>query len=195
MTNPLDPADNDSTPLDNEEREGLLLSYITTRAELNEAELACILKAEEWAFSRKREVLDQKFLDTLHKKMLGEVWSWAGEIRKTEKNIGIDAYQIRTEIKKLIDDCSFWIDNETYDYDEIATRFHHRLVYIHPYANGNGRHSRLAADLLLVSMGQERFSWGRKNLVSVSETRSSYIAALRSADEHDYKYLLEFVRT
>lgn len=195
MTNPLDPVDDDSTPLDDEEREGLLLSYITTRAELNEAELACILKAEEWAFSRKRGVLDQIFLDTLHKKMLGEVWRWAGEIRRTEKNIGIDAYQIRTEVKNLIDDCAFWIQNETYDYDEIATRFHHRLVYIHPYANGNGRHSRLAADLLLVSMGQERFSWGRENLVSASETRSRYITALRSADNHDYKDLLEFVRS
>lgn len=195
MTNPLDPVDDDSTPLDDEERKGLLLSYITTRAELNEAELASILRAEEWAFSRKREVLDQKFLDMLHKKMLGEVWSWAGEIRIAEKNIGIEAYKIRTEMRDLIDDCAFWIKNDTYDFDEIATRFHHRLVYIHPYANGNGRFSRLATDLLLVFMGQERFSWGSGNLVSVSETRSRYISALRSADNHDYKDLLEFVRS
>jgi Fic-DOC domain mobile mystery protein B len=195
MTDPLAPQDNAGTELAEEEREGLIPSYITLRSELNEAEQANILEAEEWASARKRDVREEKFLNNLHKRMYGNVWRWAGQYRTTGKNIGIDAYRVSTELRQLLDDCRYWIENETYESDEIAARFHHRLVSIHCYPNGNGRHARLAADLLLKSMGQERFSWGGKNLVDVGETRERYIAALRTADEHDYGPLLEFVRS
>ncbi len=195
MTDPLAPQDNAGTELTEEEREGLIPSYITLRSELNEAEQANILEAEEWASARKRDVREEKFLNNLHKRMYGNVWRWAGQYRTTGKNIGIDAYRVSTELRQLLDDCRYWIENETYESDEIAARFHHRLVSIHCYPNGNGRHARLAADLLLKSMGQERFSWGGKNLVDVGETRERYIAALRTADEHDYGSLLEFVRS
>ena len=195
MTDPLAPQDNAGTELTEEEREGLIPSYITLRSELNEAEQANILEAEEWASARKRDVREEKFLNNLHKRMYGNVWRWAGQYRTTGKNIGIDAYRVSTELRQLLDDCRYWIENETYESDEIAARFHHRLVSIHCYPNGNGRHARLAADLLLKSMGQERFSWGGKNLVDVGETRERYIAALRTADEHDYGSLLEFVHS
>jgi Fic-DOC domain mobile mystery protein B len=195
MTDPLVPQDDGRTELTEEEREGLIPSYITLRSELNEAEQANILDAEEWAFARKRDILEEGFLNNLHKRMYGNVWRWAGRYRTSGKNIGIDAYRIPTELRQLLDDCRYWIENGTYEPDEIAVRFHHRIVSIHCYPNGNGRHARLAADLLLKSMGQERFSWGEENLVDVGETRERYIAALQAADEHDIGPLLEFVRS
>lgn len=195
MTDSLGPQSDRRTDLTEEEREGLIPSYITLRSELNEAEQANILEAEEWAFARKRDLLEEKFLNNLHQRMYGNVWRWAGQYRTTGKNIGIDAYRIPTELRQLLDDCRYWIENGTYENDEIAARFHNRLVSIHCYPNGNGRHARLAADLLLKSMGLERFSWGRKNLVDVGETRKRYIAALQAADEHDIGPLLEFVRS
>ncbi len=195
MSDPLIEEDDASTPLTEEEREELIPSYITLRSELNEAEQRNILDAEEWAFSRKRNVLSEDFLKELHKKMLGKVWKWAGKTRLSERNIGVDVYRISTDLRQLINDCQYWIDNKTYEPDEIAARFSHRLVQIHPFPNGNGRHSRTAADLLLVNLGQERFSWGRENLVDANETRQKYIAALHAADNHDYALLFEFVRS
>ncbi len=195
MTDPLDEQDNASTPLTEEEREELILSYITLRPELNEAEQANILEAEEWAFARKRDVADEKFLKNLHKRMFGRVWRWAGKFRQSERNIGVDAYRIPSDLRQLLGDCRYWIENRTYDPDEIATRFHHRLVLIHPFPNGNGRHARLATDLMLVALGCSRFTWGCVNLVDASETRKAYVTALRAADNHDIGPLLEFVRS
>ena len=195
MTDPLVPQGDGGTELTEEEREGLIPSYITLRSELNEAEQANILETEEWAFARKRDLLEEEFLNNLHKRMYGNVWRWAGRYRTSGKNIGIDAYRIPTELRQLLDDCRYWIENGTFKPDEIAVRFHHRIVSIHCYPNGNGRHARLAADLLLKSMGQARFSWGGENLVDVRETRERYIAALQAADEHDIGPLLEFVRS
>lgn len=195
MSKPLDEQNDAATPLTEEEREDLILSYITLRSELNEAEQANILEAEEWAFSRKRDVLDESFLKNLHKRMFGRVWKWAGTFRQSEKNIGVDAYQIPVELRKLLEDCRYWIEHGTYEPDEIAARFHHRLVLVHPFPNGNGRHARTAADLLLVKLGRPRFTWGRANLVDAGETRDSYIAALQAADNHDNAPLLTFVRS
>ena len=195
MSDPLIEEDDASTPLTEEEREELTPSYITLRSELNEAEQRNILDAEEWAFSRKRNVLSEHFLKELHKNMFGKVWKWAGKPRLSERNIGVDVYRISTDLRQLINDCQYWIDNKTYEPDEIAARFSHRLVQIHPFSNGNGRHSRTAADLLLVNLGPERFSWGRENLVDAGETRQKYIDALHAADRHDYAPLLAFVRS
>lgn len=195
MSDPLGEQGDASAPLAEEEREQLIPSYITLRSELNEAEQANILDAEEWAFARKRDVLDERFLTDLHKRMFGRVWRWAGTFRRSMKNIGIDAYRIPQELRQLMDDCRYWIEHETYEPDEIAARFHHRLALIHPFPNGNGRHARLAADLLSVASGQLRFTWGRVNLVDASKTRGSYIAALNAADKQDIGPLLEFVRS
>lgn len=162
---------------------------------LNEAEQANILEAEEWAFARKRDVLDERFLTGLHKRMFGRVWRWAGKFQKTERNIGIDAYRITVELRQILDDCRYWFEHGTYEPDEIAARFHHRLVLIHPFPNGNGRHARIATDLLLVSMGRPRFTWGWVNLVDPGETRQRYVDALRAVDHHDIGPLLEFVRS
>ena len=195
MTGPLEDQDDASTPLTAEERDGLIPSYITLRGELNEAEQANILEAEGWALARKRDVLSEKFLKNLHKRMFGRVWRWAGRHRRTEKNIGVGAYRISQEIGQLLDDFRYWITQGTFEPDEIAARFHHRLVWIHAYPNGNGRHARLATDLLLVALGRERFSWGSVNLTDPGETRKRYVAALREADNHNFDPLLTFARS
>ena len=195
MTDHLLEQDDASTPLTHEEREGLIPSYITLRSELNEAEQSNILEAAEWAFARKRDVLDERFLTNLHQRMFGRVWRWAGQFRTTDRNIGVDPYRIPVDLRQLLDDCRYWIEHDSYPPDEIAARFHHRLVFIHPFPNGNGRHARLATDLLLHNLGRARFSWGQANLVDASETRQRYVAALRAADHHDIGPLLEFVRT
>ena len=195
MSDPLFERDDDAnTPLEAEEREQLIPSYITTRAELNEAELANIADAVRWLGSRKRDILDRDFLNTLHKRMFGEVWKWAGRYRTTPRNIGIDAYRIAVELHQVIDDAKYWVEHSTFPPDEIAVRFSHRVVAIHPYPNGNGRFSRLLADLLAIQLGQPRFTWGRVNLVDPSETRKEYIAALKSADAGDYDHLIIFSR-
>ena len=195
MKDPFDHQDETATPVDDEEKGGLIPSYITTRGELNEAEQANILEAVEWAFTRSRDVLNERLLDNLHKRMFGRVWRWAGTHRRTGKNVGVDAYKIPTELRRMIDDCRYWVDHNTYAPDEIAARFYHRLVWIHPYPYGNGRHARLATDLLLKSLGQPRFSWGQENLVDAGLTRQRYADALRAADKHDLTRLLDFVRS
>jgi Fic-DOC domain mobile mystery protein B len=195
MNDPLFETDEAGTLLTPDERNGLIPSFITLRRELNEAEHLNIGAAERWAFSRKQKVLDEKLLRWLHVRMFKDVWRWAGEYRTTAKNIGIEAWQIGPQLQQLLDDARYWIEHGTYEADEIAARFHHRLVWIHPFVNGNGRHARLAADLLLVQLGRERFTWGRGNLIPIGELRESYIRALRAADNHDYGPLLAFVRS
>lgn len=196
MSDPLfDEDDEANTPLTEEERVQLLLTYITQRRELNEAELANISEATKWLSSRRRKVLDDAFLRELHKRMFGKVWQWAGEYRTTPRNIGIDAYRIPTEMRQLIDDVRYHVETETYPPDEIAVRFSHRLVSIHPFPNGNGRHSRMVADRLAIQLGQKPFSWGRINLVDPSATRKAYITSLQAADRHDIEPLLSFARS
>ena len=196
MSDPLfDEDDEANTPLEAEEREQLIPSYITLRRELNEAEQINIADAAKWLASRKRDVLDGKFLRNLHSHMFGQVWKWAGDYRKTPRNIGVDAWRIPMDVAQAIDDAKFWVANETYPPDEIAVRFSHRLVAIHPFPNGNGRFSRMVGDLLAQQLGQPRFSWGSANLVDPNETRQAYVAALRAADAHDFDALIAFARS
>ncbi|MBA4080391.1 MAG: cell filamentation protein Fic [Erythrobacter sp.] len=196
MTDPLfDEDDEANTPLTAEERDQLIPTYITLRSELNEAEQINIAQANRWlGRMRKRDVLDDAFLRELHKRMFGEIWKWAGQYRLTARNIGIDAYRIPTEVRTLVDDVRFWVDNATYAPDEIAVRFSHRLVSIHPFPNGNGRLSRLVGDLLAMQLGQPRFTWGRANLVDAGEMRRAYVDALRAADADNIEPLLIFAR-
>ncbi|MEE4212597.1 MAG: mobile mystery protein B [Parvularcula sp.] len=195
MSDPLfDDDDEANTPLEGEEREQLIPVYITLRSELNEAEQVNIADASRWAFARRRDILDEAILRELHRRMFSQVWKWAGQYRLTPRNIGIDAYRIGVEMRQLVDDVRYWVENDTYPNDETAVRFHHRLVSIHPFPNGNGRHARLAADLLVVQLGRPRFTWGSADLVEPKEARDRYVEALRAADAHDIAPLLTFAR-
>lgn len=162
---------------------------------MNEAEQENIARAEDWALSRRRrDLLSEKFIKDLHKHMLGDVWRWAGKFRTSQRNIGIDYWLIPMELRQLLDDGKAWIEFGTYPADEIAVRFHHRLVRIHPFPNGNGRHARLMADLLAMRLGRERFSWGRESLRDRGSARTRYLEALHAADHHDIALLLAFSR-
>ena len=187
-------SDDNSTPLTPEEREGLKPKWITLRRELNEFETRNILDAEIWLATHKQhDVLNDTFLMKLHKRMFGQVWKWAGEYRNTERNIGVAPYQIPVKLKALFDDVKFWIENHTFPDLEIAVRLHHRLVLIHPFPNGNGRISRLMADLLMQQLGEPRLYWGDGNLTDITELRKKYIDALHAADAGDYSGLIKFV--
>lgn len=188
-------AGDHATPLAPEERVGLIPSHVTLKGELNELELANILEADEWAFSRKRNVVSEPFLRSLHRRMFGHVWRWAGKYRKSERNLGVESFRIEPELRQLLGDVGYWMEHQTFPADEIAVRFHHRLVFIHPFPNGNGRWSRLAADLLIVQLAGERFTWGRVNLQDPGDTRRAYIEALRAADRHDIAPLVRFARS
>jgi len=196
MSDPLfDDDDKAATPLEPDQRSQLIPTYITTRAQLNEAEQIGITTADDWAFARRRDVLSERFLRALHKRMSGKVWKWAGDFRTTERNIGVQAFMIGVELRALLDDVRYWIEHATFPPDEIAARFHHRLVWVPAFPNGNGRHARMAADLLAVALGRPRFTWGSANLVEPAATRGQYVAALRAADRHDLAPLLAFVRS
>ena len=196
VADPLFDSDDDAnTPLTPDERAQLIPSYIATRAELNEAEQINIASAQRWAESRKRDVFDRAFLSDLHRRMFRDVWRWAGDYRTTARNIGVDAYRIVLDVQQAVDDARYWADNGTYEPDEIAIRFSHRLVAIHPFPNGNGRFSRLVGDLVARQFGRPPFSWGRESLISAGETRKRYIEALRAADKHDIAPLLAFSRS
>ena len=186
------------TPLDEEEKEGLKIKSITTQGELDEFEQFNIEKAVEWSIHTKfktEKILTEKFIKNLHKRMYGDVWKWAGEFRRTEKNIGIPWTKIGLELKNLLDDTKYWIENKTFSPEEIAIRFKHRIVSIHCFPNGNGRHSRMMADIIMESIfGKEIFSWHQSNMVKANETRNQYIKALKEADNGNFEKLIEFAK-
>ena len=189
---------NDQTYLQSEELEGLLIKTISTREELNEAEQLNIHEAVEWTLVKKfssSEILSERFVRHLHKKMYGRVWKWAGKFRNTNKNIGVDKYEIAVELRKLLDDTALWVEHNIFPPDEIAVRFKHRLVAIHCFPNGNGRHSRLMADVIVSHVfAREVFTWGASDLYEASVTRDKYLEALRKADKQNITHLLKFSR-
>ncbi|MBL1213153.1 MAG: mobile mystery protein B [Ignavibacteriae bacterium] len=186
------------TPLDEDEKEGLLIPTVTNRGELDEFEQLGVEKTNEWLLTKKfsiEKILTETFVRDIHRRMFSDIWKWAGEFRKTEKNIGVDPVMIGVELRNLLDDCKYWIGNKVFNEDEIAIRLSHRMVLIHPFANGNGRHSRLMADVIInKGFGKPYFTWGSVNLVKEGEARIKYLEALRAADRNDYKHLIEFAR-
>jgi len=185
-----------ATPLDPDELEGLKFPHVETRDELDQLEQQNIQEGYNWlARQRKyKDFISEDFLKALHEKLFGSVWSWAGQFRNSEKSIGIDPIHIPVELRNLLDDAKFWAENNTYSREEFAARFHHRLVKIHPFPNGNGRHARIMTDVILEKvLGVAPVNWGAAPLDKDGEHRQNYIQALRAADNNDYRQLLEFV--
>jgi Fic-DOC domain mobile mystery protein B len=187
-------ADDHATPLKPAERNDIIPTYITVRGELNELEQKNIATAYRWAFSRRHVVTRDRFLKNLHRRMFDRVWRWAGKYRTTERNLGVKPFEIEPALRQALDDTRYWIEHKSFPPDEIAVRFHHRLVSVHPFPNGNGRWSRLAADVLITQLGGARFTWGGANL-QAGDARKCYIEALHAADKHDLEPLIRFVRS
>ena len=186
------------TPLSTEEQADLIPS-LATRDELNEWERQNILEAYRWAFDEKRaarrDPLTEPYIRELRERMFDQTWKWAGRYRITEKNIGVPFHQIQNSLAALLGDARYWLQHESYAPDEIAVRFHHRLVFIHPFSNGNGRHARLMADVLALRQGRPAFTWGGAELVRAGDFRRRYIEALQAADRSEMKLLIEFARS
>ena len=186
------------TPLDPDEMGGLKPRHITTQEQLNAWEQVNILAGRFWAFrqSKKVELLDENFIRRLHLKMFGNTWSWAGTFRTTDKSIGVAAEKVAMRLVQLVENTRYQRDNAAFPADELVIRFHHELVFIHPFANGNGRHSRLMADILGQRLGCLAFTWGAGvDLVKPGTARRSYLEALRAADKGDITQLLAFARS
>jgi len=187
-----------ATPLDPDEAAGLVPTHITTQGDLNAWEQANILQGDRWAGRQKnRDLLDEGFVRELHKKMFDQTWQWAGTFRKSNKNIGVDWPQISMKLRDLLDNTRYQIEHQVFDPDEIVVRFHHQLVWIHAFPNGNGRHARLMADILTMRLGLPRMTWGGGTvaLTSVGAVRETYLTALRAADRGQLENLIEFARS
>jgi len=178
------------TVLSPNEKNGLLLKHVSQISELNELEQMNINKGLMWLESYKGEILNERFLRKLHKKLFGEVWKWAGKYRHSEKNIGIEAWRVPSETKKLCDDCQYWVDHGSYPWPELIARFHHRLVYIHPFPNGNGRFARLLTNFLCFRHNKKAPSW--KSHLKAELRRDVYIEALREADLKKFDKLIAY---
>jgi Fic-DOC domain mobile mystery protein B len=187
-----------NTPLSPEEQADLIPN-LATKEELNEFERANILVAYDWALAprnlRRQDPLTEPYLRDLHRRMFDQTWKWAGLYRTTEKNIGIPNFQIRESLGVLLGYARYWLEHQTFPADEIAVRFHHRLVSIHPFANGNGRHARLMADVLARMQDRPVFTWGGADIVRQGDFRRRYIDTLQVADKNDIKPLLAFARS
>jgi Fic-DOC domain mobile mystery protein B len=187
-----------TTPLSPDEQKGLIPSLVT-QDELNQWERENIIAARAWALSRRRlqssDLFTEAYVRELHRRMFSETWKWAGAYRRGAKNLGVPAHEIRDRIALLLGNVQFWIEHHTYDVDEIAVRGHHQLVVIHPFANGNGRHARLYADVIAAKFGRDEFSWGRETMIAAGTVREAYLQALRAADRHEMLELLKFARS
>lgn len=187
-----------NTPLAPEELAELIPS-LATREELNEWERENILRARRWALGRRNinnsDPVSDEYIRKLHGRMFDQTWKWAGIYRKTEKTLEVPVQQMREMLAALLGDAKYWIENKTYLADEIAIRFHHRLVVIHLFPNGNGRHGRLIADVLAVKLARPVFTWGGLRLVKPGEAREKYLQAMRAADQGELIPLLTVARS
>ena len=189
------PPEDGHTILSEDDQADLLQPDITTLQELFEAEQLNIATALLRPKPSLPTLLDDKYLRDLHKSMFSDVWAWAGKYRRRETNIGIEPAYISSNVRNVLNDVAAWVEHETYQPDELAVRFHYRLVAIHPFANGNGRHSRISADLLIETLGHNVFSWGRNLRLPIAPVRERYITALKSADDGEIDDLVSFARS
>lgn len=199
MTDELLEEPDDATPLTANERHDLIPATVATRADLNEWERENILIARTWALTPRQlarhDPLTEEYLRLLHRRMFDRTWRWAGSFRTSDRNLGYPPHLIAPAVRDLLQDVRYWIDHRVFDDDQIAVRAHHRLVVVHPWPNGNGRHARLFADVMNARSKRPQFTWGRvMDLTHAGSARRAYIAALRAADANDFAPIIEFAR-
>ena len=174
-----------------------LVPSLSTRAQLDEIERLKINAARVWAMRaavlQRSDLLTEPFARELHRRMFGGVWRGAGRYRTFERAPGWEAHRIPEGVRMFLDDAEGWIRFSTYPVRESAVRLHHRLVAIHPWSNGNARHARLLADVVVASQGEEPLTWGAGSPSSgLGTSPSRYADAIRAADAGDMGPLLGF---
>ncbi len=186
-----------ATPID--DVSGLLVD-ITTRGELNDAEGLNILTATDWIDKgRIDDLFTVQFYRELHTKMYDQVWSWAGALRSQTgqtthpgsrpEAVDLDLGRVAMEFH-----CEWEALNDNSHLLPFISRYHHALVLVHPFNNGNGRWSRLAADAVIQRLaGRPPLTWATDTLVVDSDERKEYIAALQAADTGDFQPLLDYI--
>jgi len=182
-----------ATPLDADEAGDLIPGHLQTRDQINRWEQENILAATRWTLRTRASALDDATIRELHRRMFDQTWRWAGQYRRSDKNIGVPWSTVPIEVRKLVDDAAYWIRERVFDVDEVAVRLHHRLVHVHAFPDGNGRHARLWCDLFLGQNGRSPIVWQSAQLGTAGEARSAYIVALRAADEGDMGPLLKLL--
>lgn len=178
------------TPLD--DLSGLKAD-ITKRGELDTLEFQNNLKAYQKYFLKPlslTRIFTHRGLLRIHQEMFGEVWSWAGEKRKSGKNLGPPPAKVGFEINRLLFDFHRW-EKSKIEPIEIAARLHQRLVWIHPFENGNGRWARMAANLYLHGKGLPLIQWPTDQEFVKKVFKPAYLSALRAADGGDHGPLLK----
>lgn len=201
------PTIDTKTQLSKEEQDGIIPSVLT-RDDLNRLEQENIMQARAWIMRRSmltsRDIFNQEFIKRLHKKMFDRVWRWAGIYRSSDKNIGVRHDHILTQLQQLLGDANYWLQNKTYNITTLAVVFHHRLVKIHPFFNGNSRHARLLGDVIVAKYNGKKLTWGRgwdKKLAKdpsvdhVVAIRRRYIEALQAADKGRYEDIISFAQS
>jgi Fic-DOC domain mobile mystery protein B len=195
MTDDLFEQPDDATPLRPEEA-AALRTPVVDRRQLNEIEAANVAAGRRWAMRSRKDCLADDYLCELHKRMFGDVWRWAGDYRTFDVNIGNTPFvQVPMAVREALGDAQYWVEHDTYAPAELAVRVHHRLVLIHPFVNGNGRCTRLLADVVIKRLKADLLSWGSASLVETGKARAAYVAALREADGHNLEPLLVFAQS
>lgn len=193
-----------ATPLNLDDMLGLKYKHIDTREQLNEVEAANILQGQIWASKLNKgakeltrdDIFNRDFVSDLHKALFGEVWEWAGHFRKRELNIGVDPKNIAVDLHNFLEDAKCWLEFKHYDNLELSARIQHRLVQIHPFVNGNGRHSRVFTDIVRVYLLNEKpIKWANAKLENMTEERNSYISGLREADVGDLSTFIKYLQS
>ena len=198
MTTDVFQSDEDATLLDGEERQELIPS-LTTRAELNQVERININEARLWAMRprvlKRADLLTDGFAHELHRQMFDQVWRWAGQFRKKEKNLGWEVHRLTEGVHNALANAQAQLEHAAYPLHEIGVRLHHQLVVIHPWPNGNGCHARLMADIVIAARGGEELTWGAGAEIGTGgDVRQHYIDAVRQADQGNYAPLLAFAQ-
>lgn len=188
-----------ATPLSPDDLLGLKLPHVQTRAQLNEIEAANILQGQNWVSSLKVLTLDdifsRDFVIALHKNLFGDIWQWAGTFRLRELNIGVEPKNIPIDLHNFLEDAKCWLEFKHFSDLELSARIQHKLVQIHPFVNGNGRHARIFTDIVRVFLlNKKPLRWAKAKLEDMTTERAAYIAGLRKADGGDFSEMVDYLK-
>lgn len=139
----------------------------------------------------KNHTVSERFIRNLHQLVTQDIdRKWAGKYRNSNVIIGgadhtpPDAIEVPNKMRELME----WLkgNKKKLHVIELAALLHHKLVYIHPFFDGNGRTSRLAMNLLLMQVGYPL-------VIILKNDRKKYYRVLGRADQGDLLPLIRFI--